>query len=384
MLILVCNNDEELLCGHGDIYMTYFCFYNKMIVDMYEFEANAYLSVLLVYQVIENIQQSLIVKKFTRYIGVDTPSMPLHKSTIIFNFMRFNGPMRIYRYTIKTYYGYGLKGIVYFQQVHTSDSVVVDIYDGPFLLRSYTQREIRYYEFTAGFLVRILYKVPSITINSTITMAYRKTQHNCTYHRLTDVGETYNIAVNTMETPKRTSFYYKYIAVTVNDGFIKLTVRNIRTLSGGSYSCEYGGFAISDLWIHHLSVIGPYCTQYGSEPLVNDVRTFYSAKNYLTFFVYSYTFQLDIDISFEATTCEGITNVCDLYCWGIGILKKVTENYTVVKGSNLKTCRLTIIIQRRCIILQRISAGAPSPCWFTILAEGGFMRSTLKTQNFFR
>ena len=287
-------------------------------------------------------------------------------------------------YTVRTYYGYGLSGAVFSQQVHPSDGVVVNIFDGPFLLRSYTHHPSLFTRFTAGILVHILLKVPSRTINSTIIMAYRKKQHTYAYHKLTDVGETYNISVNTMKTHKRNVFYYKYIAVAVDDGFIKLTVRNIRTLSGGSFSCEYGGFAISDLWIHHVNVIGPYCTQYGSEPLVNDVRTFYSAKNYLTFLVYSYTFQLDIDISFETTSCEGITNVCDLACWGQGFINKRPSNYHIVLGSTQNKCRLTIIFRRRCIILQKTSTDNRFECWYNILAEGGFMNTTFQTQNTFR
>ena len=381
---LICNGDEEQLCGHGDMYMTYFCFYNKMSVAVRQWIPPTYISIIIVYQVMQDIGKSLMVKDLFRYIGISTPAKPLLISTISFNVTHSNGPIWLYRYTVRTYYGYGIIGAVFFQQVHTSDTVVVNIYDGPFLLRSYNHHASRGDTFIAGYLALFLIKVPNRSTNSTIQMVYRKQRHTYTYHKFTDVGEAYNISVNTIETHERTSFYYKYIAVAVDDGFIKLTMRNIRTLSGGSYTCEYGGFAISDLWIHHINVNGPYCTQYGSEPLVNDIRTFYSAKNYLTFLVYSYTFQLDIDISFETTACEGITNVCNLVCWGRGFLNKRPSNYEIIQGDNPDICRLTILLRRRCIILQRTSTEKSNECWFNILAEGGFMNTTLQTQNDFR
>ena len=47
----------------------------------------------MMYQVMQNIDQSLMVKEFIRYIGYSTPSKPLLISTINFNFNSSNWPM---------------------------------------------------------------------------------------------------------------------------------------------------------------------------------------------------------------------------------------------------------------------------------------------------
>ena len=343
-----------------------------------------YASVLVVYQIMQDIGQPFILKEFQRYIGYDSTPTTILTSAVSFDFTRFIGPIWSYRYTVQTYYGYGIAGVVYFKHTSISDRVIMSFYDGPLLVSSFGTAEQQGNRFIGGFLVRLLLKFPGGNVNGTCIMSYRKYRHTYTYFKLTNIGETYNVSVNTMHNTKREPFYYKYIAVAVSDGFVKLTVRNIRTFSGGSYRCEFGGFAISNLWIHHLNVIGPYCSQYGTEPLVNDVRTFYSSKSYLTFLVYSYTFLLDIDISFQQTPCEAITNVCSLYCWTTGFPPKQPKNYEILDLHDPDVCRLKIIVKKRCVVVQRTAASMPLPCWFSMSAKGGHMDAIFQTQNKFR
>ena len=383
-LVLLCNKTLVHVCGYSNIYKNYFCFYNTIRIRSEHVTPLMYASVLIVYQVMQNIGQPFILKEFQRYIGYDSTPTTILTSAVSFDFTRFSGPIWSYRYTVQTYYGYGIQGIVDFKHTSITDRSIMSFYDGPLLVSSFGTAEQQGKSFIGGFLVRLLLKIPRGNVNGTCLMSYRKYRHKYTYFKLTNVGETYNVSVNTMAKAKGEPFYYKYIAVAVSDGFVKLTMRNIRTLSGGSYRCEYGGFAISNLWIHHLNVIGPYCTQYGTEPLVNDVRTFYSSKSYLTFLVYSYTFLLDIDISFERTPCEAITNPCSLYCWTTGFPPKQPKNYEIFDLDYSDMCKLKILIKKRCVILQRTTASKPFPCWVTIDAKGGRMDVILQTQNTFR
>ena len=343
-----------------------------------------YGSVLLVYQIMEDIGQPFILKEFHRYLGYNTAPTTLLVSRVNFHFTSFSGPIWSYRYTIQTYYGYGIVSAILFENPSATDRVFASYYDGPFLVESFNISEINERSFKGGFLVRFLLKLPKSFVNDMCIITYRKYRHIYTYFKLTNVGETYNITVNTMHTTKRIPFYYKFIAVAVNEGFIKLTVRNIRTLSGGTYGCEYGGFAISNLWIHHLNVIGPYCTQHGTEPLVNDIRSFYSSKSYLTFLVYSYAFLLDIDISFQKTHCEAITNACGLYCWAKGFPSKQPKNYEIFSHDDPEVCKLDIIVIKQCVVVQRTAASEPYPCWFSIRVKAGQMDATFQTQNDFR
>ena len=345
-----------------------------------------YTSVLVAYQIMEDVGQPLILKEFHRYLGYDTSRTP-ERYVISFYFTRFTGEIRSYQYTIQTYYGFGIKAVL--DIFSETDRIIVSWYDGPLLVNSFTKTEhyVRGYkghEVTGGFIVRFLLKLPRSNIDGNCSIIYRKYRHTYTYFKLTNVEETYNISVNTMRTIKGTPFYYKYIAIAAHDGFIKLTVRNIRTLSGGSYRCEFGGFVISNLWIHHLNVIGPYCTQYGTEPLVNDVNTFYSSKSYITFLVYSYAFILDIDISFQQTPCEGITNVCSLYCWAKGFPNNQPKNHEILDHQQPNYCKLTIIIKKHCVVVQRTAASEPFLCWIHIMAKGGHMDAIFQTQNKFR
>ena len=332
----------------------------------------------------QDIGQPFQLQQLYRYIGYDTKLETILVSVSNFDFTITREALWSVRYTIQTYYGYGIASGIYFKNTSITDGVIVSYYDGPMLVESFNTSVLNKHSFKGGFLVRFLLQIPTRGMNGTSIKTYRKYRHTYTYFKLTSNGEAYNISVNTMHNTKRTPFYYKYIAVAVDDGFIKLTVKNIRALSLGSYGCQYGGFAISNLWIHHLNVIGPYCTQHGTEPLVNDIRSFYSSKSYLTFLVYSYTFLLDIDISFQQTPCEGITNVCSLYCWAEGFPNKQLKNHEIIDMDTSAMCQLIIVVIKQCVVVQRTEASEHYQCRFYIKAKGGQLNTTFQTQNNFR
>ena len=384
-MVLMCKGTRIRICDFNNRLHNYFCFHNIFEIYPVHLITPAHASVLVLYQIMQDIGQPFVLQELNRYIGYDTQLETMLISRRNFYYSSMSEPIWSVRYTIQTYYGYGIACAITFRNTSVTDRVIVSYYDGPMLVGSFNTSALNKRSFKGGFLVRFLLQFPKRGMNGTSIKTFRKYRHNYTYYKLTSVGETYNISVNTMHTSKRTPFYYKYIAVAVNDGFIKLTVRNIRTLSGGSYLCEYDGFAISNLWIHHLYVIGPYCTQHGTEPLVNDIRTFYSSKSYLTFLVYSYTFLLDIDISFQQTPCEGITNVCNLYCWGKGFANKQPKNHEIIDTVSQLMCQLIIIVIKQCVVVQRTEASEESQCRFYIKAKGGQMNTTctFQTQNKF-
>ena len=58
---------------------------------------------------------------------------------------------------------------------------------------------------------------------------------------------------------------------------------------------------------------GPFCTTYGSEPLLSDIKSWYLGSEVI-FIVYSYQgfFEMDFSIAVRSSTCEGITNIYNL------------------------------------------------------------------------
>ena len=214
---------------------------------------------------------------------------------------------------------------------------------------------------------------------------------NSTDVSLSNVNHTFNTSSNTKD--RDGHFYHKIFRVNTNidDKFVKLTFTNIRELSSPSYNCEHGGFIVSELWgyYEYPIVYSPYCTQHGTEPLVNEVNTFHSAHPHLVLIIFSYTFQMDVDILFETTPCEGITNICNVFCgqFATNHVMRIGEplNYVVLNSKDsISTCIVQLQVIKGCIKVQQVSDRTGLVCYLSISVKEGMIQTIFHLQNNFR
>ena len=184
-------------------------------------------------------------------------------------------------------------------------------------------------------------------------------------------------------TQKNRPFYYKYFFVNASKHFVQTSFVRIREFSGPSYNCEYGGFILSEYLDIHLKPHGPYCTQHGSEPLVNQVTTFYSTEAFFTLMIFSYTFLIDVDIKFQSTNCEGVIDICSV---AFDPHRNVIPvNYKVLFTNKRRFSRnVHLLITHGCVIVQRVSNEEKPVCIVGIYVRSGKMRSLIQIQNNFR
>ena len=379
-----CQEEEEQICGHGDIYMTYFCLFNQLELRLESRINSTYASLLVKYQVLHGLTRLLLEETHSQFIY----PQKFHRIPLTFRLLDFSHLLQSYRYTIKSFYRFTLEIRIFVYEPLKDDMVFVDIFDGPILVNSSPLHEMHGFRYVGGFTITCQVDVIKSTflIEGRMEIVFQMLKQTITDVNLVNPDDTYNTSVNTMQRSK--TLYYKYIRVKTASQFVKLTFTKIRTFAGQSYGCEYGGFVVSDFWNLHVQVLGPYCTQHGTEPLVNDVTTFHSRNPFLTLIIYSYTFQMDVDISFQSTPCEGVTNPCIRYCGNYsGYNQKFSTPVNFVRLSAYASrffCRIQLQIVKECIKVQRISDNRNAVCITVIHVRLGVLQTSLQIQNKFR
>ena len=387
--LLSCHEEEEVVCGHGDIYRTYFCFFNQLELRLESRVHPTYASLLLSYQVMHGLTKLWLRNDHSVIIANSTA----YDEIIYVDFVQ-RGQPQSYIYRIKTFfYGYLLKVRVSVLDNVDNNNVMVSMFDGPILVNSSYLYEMDKFIYVGGFA--ITYRVDIIASVQREGLGFDihfvRDKSRSTDVSLSNLNNTFNTSSNTMDRDR--IFYHKYFRVKTNtdDNFVKLSFTNIRELSGSSYNCEYGGYILSEVWPHHNHFIvnGPYCTQHGTEPLVNEVKTFHSTHPHLILIIYSYTFQTDVDISFESTPCQGITNICNLFC-GQHATYRFQDigkplNYVVMKARESEsTCTVQLQVIKSCVNVQQLSSRGGKICLVNINVRTGMIHTILHLQNNFR
>ena len=391
--LMRCQKDEEQLCGHGDIYMTYFCLFNQLELRLESRVDLTYASLLVQYQVMHGLTY-LWLNETQSYADV---TKVLTIIPITFEAEILASQLQSHRYTIKTFYRFILEIGIKVKLVedvvnhyNTDGLTSVSIFDGPILVISSFLYEMDGFSYIGGFTITCQLDIMTSVafIRGIIELIFQRRLQVILDVNLANIEDTYDISVDTMK--RNTTFYYKYLRVRTAYNFVKLTFTNIRSFSGQSHSCEYGGFSVSDFWDGHFQVTGPYCTRHGTEPLVNDVNSFHSSNEFLTLIIYSYTFQMNVDISFQTTQCEGVTNICNVYCgryvnYYNNKRYNSDENFVVLYARRTRfSCKVQLQILKQCVMVQRTWDERNAVCIVAIYPRLGVMHTIVQMQSNFK
>ena len=325
-------------------------------------------------------QEAIWIEQSQLYTYAEKDAM----RTAIYNF--YNASRKVwaqtYQYTILSQPGFGIQFEFVANNFTKNQISLVSIYDGPVLVYNVylhaVSSKINQMNYTGGNRVvcGIYFPNPAPMQQFIMLMffAYQFDEERFVINH----GSTVNLTINTIiSVRRRPVFYYRYIQFSTRNSekFLQLTVTNITSIRGSSYNCENGGFALAESEGFPRKVMGPYCTRTGVEPLLNDINTFVTKSHLLYFLVYSYTFELDMNITIRETTCEGITNACATFC-GVPhyLLNRRMQYYTVrvsTRGVNTAFCRVFIILEKGCVVLQRIPINSKKrivyrPGYFTV------------------
>ena len=191
--VLFCHGDEELLCGHGDIYRMYFCFYNHLELRLESRIHLPYVSLLLSYQVIHGVTQ-LWMKESQYYITIrseplsiiDVPVASMHWTHYI---------MQSYRYTMKTSHGFQLFIGIKLRVTTYTQSVLVSIYDGPILVKIASLYDLNKFRYLGGLTVTCSVNVVNTDADfeegNEFLIAYQNRKQNVTKVELSRVLVTH-------------------------------------------------------------------------------------------------------------------------------------------------------------------------------------------------
>ena len=308
----------------------------------------------------------------------------------ILKFFQYQASIRvriqIYRYTIFSHPGSGIQfqlNAVGFTKDQTS---FVAIRDGPQMvynveLHAVSSKDILI-NYTAGYNVACGMHFPNPVSDQQLVVItfhlYKFDEENI----MITPGNVTWLTINTTNDRKiNQPFYYRYIHAYISDTnmFLRLTF-TIGRMSGASYNCEFGGFAFIDNEQVPRKVMGPYCTKTGVEPLVNYLNTFVSDTNYLDLMISSYTYELVMEVAIHVSECEGVVNICDKFCGDrLKSINPVRHNYKVgvqTQGSRSGFCRVYIILEKGCIVLQGIPTDTEkNHCYVGIYAREGYLRT---------
>ena len=389
---MLCNQEEEVICGQGNQYNNYYCFFNKVDIELQNTHTVPKFSVLLIYQI--RTLRELWLREFRAFMGKLERFEERSQSDHLLMFHDIPDAEMIWshRYTIWTYHGQGVQLKFFAINFAKEDRVSVAIFDGPVkvisrLIYEYTHSSNNFYSvyrYKGGFCVTyVLEHLASLHSEGQARMMYEKYKYDFEYYHINSMNDIKTLSINTHHKSENKVLYYRYISVrTEANSFIQLNLTKLRSLSGASNNCEYGGFALSEAQSYHYTVIGPYCTQSGTEPLVNNITTFQSSRHYLTLFVYSFTFELLIDLTFQQTECEGITNICNRFCVSDGQILHPPVNYRETHSVlESITCLVAVIIRERCVIVQKTPIYSKFKCHVQFFAYKGIFNVSYQTLN---
>ena len=360
---LVCYKDIRTICGTRKKYSYYLCLSNKLKITLQNEHRFSNVSMLLSYEIVQKLVVPFLLYDDQTYIFY-TKTMVLPITQISINTTTYISHL----YTIWAAHGNGIATKLSVLPIQNETNVFVKIYDGPVLVRFFSlyllsTRELKY---KAGFRMTIGIEFVDTIMHPSVSVSYKRYSFRRLIIDLDDYqGAKWMTSIDTTKREHKQVLYYKYLTVETSEpNFVQMTFTNLTTFSDASQGCEDGGFVLSDNFIEHTDVAGPFCTQQGTEPLVNAMRTFFSANRYITIFIYSYTFQMKVIITFQQTLCQGITNPCYRFCNrykenGQKYASNYERNYDIATTGYHHSCEARIYINKGCVVVQKI----PGKCF---------------------
>ena len=376
-VLLTCKNETRLACGYRPRHSYFLCVFHKLIVKLINVIRFPKLSALLSYEIVQKLPATFHLYDYhtclTHKVTENVPFLLAHLSN--------EATYQSYLYTIWAVHGLGISIKIADIALNNQTNVFVNIYDGPILVTSSTLNELasNRFRYKAGFRITIGFTILDDVVGELAKLSYSAYYYTQQVIPIDKYEKsTLTISIDTAKRNHNQIFYYKYITVvTINSKFVQMTFTNLTKFSEMSEGCEDGGFVLSDNLQDHFLVTGPFCSQHGTEPLVNAINTFYSSHNFITIFVYSYKFQMKVDIVFRQTSCEGITNPCIRFCKKKQPRQLPPQNYRTTFSSNVSTCGGNIFIERGCVVVQKTPTERVV-CDLTVIASVG----QIKTSNF--
>ena len=380
---MTCVVDKSRLCGLQLKSTNYLCTFNILEINMTNFFNASKFSALLTYQIVTKVLESFdLIDYHMSLVYENTTTIPFgNTNSNAHKYLR-------YTYTVWTTHGQGINIWIRTIAMIKPTNVSVSVLDGPTLVKLFDLRDLKSqgYKYQAGFRVTIGVMIINNIKQKVAKFLYKIYTFKPQVTDLeNDPNVTKKISLNTARRSHNPIFYYAFLTVRASRSkFIQLRFANLRQFAGASHGCAEGGFVLSDFKDSHFWLTGPFCTQHGTEPLVNDIKTFQSTHNLITFFLYSYTFEMDVDIEFQHTECEGITNPCLRFCNPYRHLDLHKQNYKIESGASGNKCVVSIIITNGCVVVQN-PPNQVSRCYLQILAhKGNVITSEFRTLNFIR
>ena len=375
LVLLTCKKERMNACGYRQRFTDYLCMFNKLIITLDNPSKFPKFSILLSYELLQKLVTPFYLYDYHKYMiyeGTTNVPFSFPHFSIIYIYLS-------YLYTIWVAHGQGIDIKITATTIISQTNVLVNIYDGPILVKSSTLHEVASsgFKYQAGFRMTIGLTFIDAVFQELAALSYNAYQYQRQVIQLDKYqNATRTISIDTSKRNHNQIFYYKYLTVsTVKTKFVQVTFANLTKFYKASQGCEDGGFVLSDVLQHHNFVTGPFCSQHGTEPLVNAIKTFLSTQNFITIFVYSYQFQMEVNIVFSQTLCEGITNPCSRFCNPNQELP--TQNYKTKISSSDHSCYGSIYMEKGCVVVQKTPA-AKIICKIEIIASAG----QLKTSDF--
>ena len=372
---LVCYKDIRTICGTRNRYSYYLCLSNKLSITLQNEHRFSNVSILLSYKIVLKLAVPFqLFDDQTYLLSTKTWDLPVLHKTYIEAYIS-------HLYSIWTAHGNGIATQLSALPMRNETNVFVKIYDGPVLARSFSlyllsTRDLKY---KAGFWVTIGFEVIDTIIHPSVSVSYKLYSLKKQEIDLREYPETkWMTSIDTTKREHKQVLYYKYLTVRIKvPNFVQITFTNLTKFSDPSQGCEDGGFVLSDHEMYHHDAAGPFCTQHGTEPLVNSMRTYYSSFHYITIIIYSYTFQMEVMITFQQTPCQGITNpcyrLCDQYERSIQVHRY--QNYYIDTSYHWLSCNVAISMHKDCVVVQKIPEESIA-CNITIVSLVEQIRAT--------
>ena len=98
--LLLCHGDEEQLCGHGELYRNYFCFFNRLDMLLESRVYPTYSSVLITYQVLHGLTTLWLNQHLSYNIS---PTWSEYKIVAPYHLMDLTSRLQSYRITKKVW-----------------------------------------------------------------------------------------------------------------------------------------------------------------------------------------------------------------------------------------------------------------------------------------
>ena len=179
--------------------------------------------------------------------------------------------------------------------------------------------------YNGSFQVSVCYHMLEQVVahGATLLMKYRTKK--LPYNIVNMSSRSNHLSVSFVMSSENRSTYYERWRIFASNP-IEIEFVQINKFQGFYSNCLYGGFIIREDWVDRgvdedlteiRAMYGPYCSQFGGEPLVNDIKQFQMKSNTSSITSYGYVgyFEIDITVRVKTTSCFGLTNVCVLCKW---------------------------------------------------------------------